>query len=102
MATSDVTKRCSWSKVRSDSGDAVSGTSNTAAAPTTLSEASQIAGGQSRKMKLVVSGERRKHGATSSPRTLTCCTTQVDVDVTDERKNDGIAALERTRHPLAE
>jgi len=28
-------------------------------------------------------------------------TTQIYVDVTDERKADGIAALERTRHPLA-
>jgi integrase/recombinase XerD len=28
-------------------------------------------------------------------------TTQIYVEVTDERKSDGIAALERTRHPLA-
>jgi len=28
-------------------------------------------------------------------------TTQIYVDVTDERKADGIAALERSRHPLA-
>ena len=28
-------------------------------------------------------------------------TTQIYVDVTDERKADGIAALERERHPLA-
>ncbi len=28
-------------------------------------------------------------------------TTQIYVDVTDQRKNDGIAALERTPHPLA-
>jgi site-specific recombinase XerD len=28
-------------------------------------------------------------------------TTQVYVDVTDQRKADGIAALERTAHPLA-
>ncbi|MEA2192539.1 MAG: integrase/recombinase XerD [Solirubrobacteraceae bacterium] len=28
-------------------------------------------------------------------------TTQIYVDVTDQRKNDGIAALERTAHPLA-
>jgi site-specific recombinase XerD len=28
-------------------------------------------------------------------------TTQIYVDVTDQRKADGIAALERTRHPLA-
>jgi len=28
-------------------------------------------------------------------------TTQIYVDVTDQRKADGIAALEGTRHPLA-
>jgi site-specific recombinase XerD len=28
-------------------------------------------------------------------------TTQIYVDVTDQRKNDGIAALERRAHPLA-
>jgi hypothetical protein len=28
-------------------------------------------------------------------------TTQLYVDVTDQRKADGLAALERTRHPLA-
>ncbi len=28
-------------------------------------------------------------------------TTQIYVDVTDERKADGIAALERGQHPLA-
>jgi site-specific recombinase XerD len=28
-------------------------------------------------------------------------TTQIYVDVTDQRKNDGIAALERAPHPLA-